>query len=166
MVWKAPADQERDSQDVVEKHVYGSLSFTSTGAQVSVNGNGTTDTEIPVLHTGQLHNLAANTDAEVFVIGNGSDTTLKMAIVTGPRDKQYQSNPGESWGQDPIDPKTRVGYTPNGVRWAADPDLKKTIAEALTGMFEIDIKNNCIYFRCPVIFQIAPTVGTPPPFKK
>lgn len=163
MVWKAPADQERDAQDVVEKHVYSDISFGDTGAYVSINGNATADTDVPVLHTGQLHNLPKGTDAEVFVLGNGSDTGLKMAIVTGPRDKQYHSQEGESWGQDPLDPTNRVGYTKNGVRLAAD---NKTIAEALTGMFEIDVVNNKIYFRCPVIFEFAPVTAVPPPFKK
>lgn len=162
MVWKAPSDLERDSQDVIEKHVYSELEITDTGAQVSVKGNDTEDSKVPVLVTGQLHNLQKDTNAEVFILGNGSDTSLKIAVITGPRDKQYKSNAGESWGQDPTNPDERVGYTENGVRWAS----KKSIAEYLTGMIEIDTKNNVIYFRCPVIFQIQPTVGPTPPYRK
>lgn len=163
MAWKIGADWERDAQDVVEKHVFHTLEITDTGAQVSVKGNDTADVQVPVLVTGQIHHMQDDTNAEVFIIGGGSDTDLKMAVVTGPRDKHYKSAKGESWGQDPMDPQARLGYTPNGVRLAAQ---NKTIAEYLTGMFEIDVKNNVIYFRCPVIFKIPPTVGDPPPYKK
>ena len=162
MVWKLGADEERNAQDVAEKHVFTSLTPTATGAKETVSGNATGDMDVPVLVTGQIHNMPDNTNAEVFILGNGSDTGLKMAVVTGPRDKQYQSKKSESWGQDPLDPNARVGYTPNGVRFAAE---KKTIAEALTGMFEIDVANQIIYFRVPVHFKIPPVVVDPPAFK-
>lgn len=169
MVWQAPSDPERNAQDVIERHVYSELTITSTGAKVSINGNGTQDVDVPVLFLGQLHNMPKDTNAEVHIIGNGSDTDLKYALVTGPRDKHYKSKVGESWGQNPLDPKSRVGYTPNGVRLAANTD-KQTIAEWSTGMFEIDVANNKIYCRVPVYFgDIYATVHDPasiPAFKQ
>ncbi len=152
MVWKIGSDLEREAQDHIERHVYHQLTVTSTGAKVSVKGNGTQDIDVPVLFVGQLHNLQQDTNAEVHLIGNGADTDLKYAIITGPRDKHYQSNPGESWGQNPVDPKSRVGYTPNGVRFAAN-ESGQTIAEWSQGMFEVDVANKKIYFRVPVYFQ-------------
>jgi hypothetical protein len=167
MVWKLGADQERDSQDHVERHVYSELEVTATGAKVIVKGNGSQDLDIPVLFLGQLHNMKKDTNAEVHLIGNGADTDLKYALVTGPRDKHYKSNPGESWGQDPVNPDARVGYTPNGVRLAGD----KTIAEWSMGMIEIDVKNKMVYFRVPVKFKetIYATVEAkqdPPAYQK
>lgn len=168
MVWKLGADDERDAQDVIERHVYSELQVTDTGAKVLVKGNSTQDVDVPVLFLGQLHNMKKDTNAEVHLIGNGSDTDLKYAFVTGPRDKHYKSNPGESWGQDPVDPDARVGYTPNGVRLAGK---EKTIAEWSEGMFEIDVKNKMVYFRVPVKFKetIYATVEAkqdPPTFKQ
>jgi hypothetical protein len=137
---------------------------------VSVSGNGTQDIDVPVLFLGQLHNMPQDTNAEVHLIGNGSDTDLKYAFVTGPRDKHYKSNPGESWGQNPLDPDSRVGYTPNGVRLAANAS-GQTIAEWSMGMIEIDVKNKCVYFRVPVKFgeTVYATVEAPtsiPAFKQ
>lgn len=166
MVWKTGADEERDAQDHVERHVYNQLTITNTGAKVTINGNGTTDTDVPVLFMGQLHNMPPGTNAEVHLLGNGADTDLKYALVTGPRDKHYKSNPGESWGQDPLDPLSRVGYTPNGVRLAAN-SKSGTIAEFLMGMFEIDVPNKTVYFRVPVKFahpiyaKVEPPVPVP-----
>jgi hypothetical protein len=127
MVWKVGSDQERDGQDHIERHVYNQLTITDTGAMVQVDGNGTGDVGVPVIFAGQLHNMPKGTNAEVYVLGNGSDTDMKLAIVSGPRDKHYKSNVGESWGQNPLDPTMRVGYTPNGTRLSAD---NATIAEA------------------------------------
>ena len=168
MVWKVGADEERDAQDVVERHVYSELEVTSTGAKVHIKGNGTEDVDVPVVFLGQLHNMKKDTNAEVHLIGNGSDTDLKLAFVTGPRDKHYKSKPGESWGQDPVDPDTRHGYTPNGFRMAAKD---KTIAEWSAGMFEIDVKNKMVYFRVPVkfgdtIYADVQQKQTPPDFKQ
>lgn len=169
MVWKIGADEERDAQDHVERHVYTSLEVTDTGAKVSIKGNGTEDVDVPVIFIGQLHNMPKNTNAEVHLLGNGADTDLKLAVVTGPRDKHYKSKPGESWGQNPLDPKSRVGYTPNGVRLAANTD-KQTIAEWSSGMFEIDVANSKVYCRVPVYFgDIYATVHDPqsiPAFKQ
>lgn len=168
MVWKLGADIERDNQDHIERHVYHELTVTDTGAKVTVKGNSTQDVDVPVLFLGQLHNLKSDTNAEVHLIGNGADTDLKYALVTGPRDKHYKSKPGESWGQDPVDPDARVGYTPNGVRHAAKD---KTIAEWSKGMFECDVKNGKFYFRVPVYFKetVFATVQSPqdvPEFKQ
>lgn len=150
MVWKLGADEERDAQDHIERHVYSELQVTDTGAKVTINGNSTQDMDVPVLFLGQLHNMPKDTDAEVHILGNGADTDLKYALVTGPRDKHYKSNPGESWGQNPLDPTMRVGYTSNGTRLSAD---NNTIAEHSMGMFEIDVKNKVCYFRVPVKFK-------------
>lgn len=165
MVWKTGADQERDAQDVVERHVYSELSFDAGGAKVHIKGNGTEDVDVPVLFVGQLHNLPKDTDAEVHLVGNGSDTDLKLAFITGPRDKHYKSKAGESWGQDPLDPDVRHGYTPNGLRFAAKGG--KTIAEWSMGLIEVDVDNKLIYFRGDVksdkIFHIEVQAKQPPP---
>lgn len=168
MVWKLGADEERDAQDHIERHVFNQMTITATGAKVTISGNGTQDLDVPVLFAGQLHNMPKDTNAEVHLVGNGADTDLKYALVTGPRDKHYMSNVGESWGQNPLDPTMRVGYTSNGTRLAAD---NNTIAEHSAGMFEIDVKNKKIYCRVPVIFgdTIFATVQPqqqPPTFKK
>lgn len=152
MVWKLGADTERDAQDHIERHVYHELTVTDTGAKVTVKGNVTQDVDVPVLFLGQLHNMDKDTNAEVHLIGNGADTDMKYAFVTGPRDKHYKSKPGESWGQNPVDPASRVGYTPNGVRLAAN-EQGQTIAEWSMGMFEIDVQKKEIYFRVPVKFK-------------
>lgn len=157
------ADLNRNAQDSTERHGFQSFTHTPTGAYVKVKGNATVDDEVPVLALGgTLHNLSDNADAEVILIGGGDDTTAKFAIINGPRDKQYQSKKGQSWTQNPMDPKEKIGHTAKGVRLSSD----KTIAEFSEGAFEIDVKNKKIYTRWEVIHKIAPVVANPPDFEK
>lgn len=157
--FKDGADVVREGQDSTERHVFKELKFGDGGATVSVEGNDTADGDCVVLSLGGvIHHLKPGTDAEVVLIGGGDDTNAKFALITGPRDKQYKSKPGQSWGQNPTDPNERVGYTDKGVRFASS----KSIAD-MNGLFEI--KDGKVYFRGDVVMAKPPTIGTPPAFE-
>lgn len=152
-------DLTREAQDSIERHGFKEVKFGDGGATVSVEGNGTADNDCVVLSLGGvIHHLKPGTDAEVILIGNGDDTNGKFALITGPRDKQYKSKPGQSWGQNPTDPNERVGYTEKGVRFAS----AKSIAD-MNGLFEI--RDGKIYVRCEMVMVQPPTIGTPPAFE-
>jgi hypothetical protein len=157
-------DVVRDGQDSTERHVYKKLTISSKGASVTVKGNDTEDEDVPVLAIGGfLPNLPEDTDAEIILLGAGNDTTAKMAIITPPRDKIYESKPGQSWGQNPLDKNERMGYTEKGVRVAS-----KSFA-TWNGTMEVIEQGGqkIIYLRADQIISNVPiTIGTPPGFER
>lgn len=97
-------DRDMDMQDGIERHVWGSQTYNSDyGWLIKVKGTGTEDEEAVVLHGTMGFHLADNTDTEVFTIAGSSDTTLKFAIPTIPRNKQRQWKEGHGGVQNPLD---------------------------------------------------------------
>ncbi|QIW87523.1 baseplate protein [Agrobacterium phage OLIVR4] len=81
-------ERNRDTQDGFERHLFKRIDHTDTGAFVSVEGSGTSEEDVPVMNTGYGFSLEDDTEAEVFLLGDGSDASNKFAIPTLPRNKQ------------------------------------------------------------------------------
>ncbi|ATQ67917.1 MULTISPECIES: hypothetical protein [Methylosinus] len=151
------SDAVRDGQDSTERHTFNEMTFGSGGATVAVKGNGTEDDDCVVLALGgAIMHLPKGTNAEVILLSGGGDNNAKFALVVGPRDKQYASQPGEAWTQDPMDPNKRIGFTANGVRIVGTQS--GTIAIGDNGAVEVDKDGNVwlrgqVYVERPIIQQ-------------
>lgn len=158
--FKDMSDAFRDGQDSTERHSFHEMTFGPAGATVAVKGNGTEDDDCVVLALGgAIMHLPKGTNAEVILLSGGDDTNAKFALVVGPRDKQYASQPGETWQQDPLDPHKRVGFTANGVRIVGTQS--GTIAIGDNGAVEVDRDGNVwlrgqVYVEQPIIQQTRP----------
>jgi hypothetical protein len=108
------ADRNRDLQDFFERHVFSEVEYTDTGAIIKVKGNGTED-EAVVINLGTGFNLEKDSNAEVMLLASGSDTGLKLALMTIPRDKQVKWEPGTGGIQNPTDPEKRIQFDEDGV---------------------------------------------------
>jgi hypothetical protein len=101
------AGRNRDMQDTFERHVFSELEFTDTGVVIRVKGNGTEDEAI-VLNLGYGFNLPKDSDTEVILATSGSDTGLKLALVSIPRNKQRKWKENAGGIQNPTDPEKAV----------------------------------------------------------
>lgn len=99
--------RNRDMQDSFERHVFSEFEFTDTGVIVRVKGNGTEDEAI-VLNIGYGFNLPKDSDTEIMLVPSGSDTNMKLAIATIPRDKQRKWKENAGGIQNPTDPDKAV----------------------------------------------------------
>jgi hypothetical protein len=137
------SERNRDQQDGVERHVWGKLEHFNTGATIKVRGNGTVDEEAIVLNTGVGYNYPENTNTEVFLLASGSDTNLKFALVTIPRDKQRPWAEGTGGIQHPTDPNRAMEF-----------NSKRTWLEDGTYAFgrggEIELKDGKLYVRADI----------------
>jgi len=97
--------RSKDVQDGIERHVYGEQSYESDGGSIiKVKGTDSEDQEAIELNIGGSHfKLKKDSDAEVFLMASSSDTTLKMAVVTIPHDKQRRWPENEGGIQHPTD---------------------------------------------------------------
>jgi hypothetical protein len=98
-------ERSRDMQDGTERHVFGEQQYVEgAGSIVKVKGTDTEDEEATVLNIGGVSfNLPKDSDTEVMLLSSSSDTTLKMAILTIPRDKQRRWGEGAGGVQHPTD---------------------------------------------------------------
>jgi hypothetical protein len=96
-------ERSRDVQDGIERHVWGEQEYTGQGSVIKVNGTDTKDEEAPVLNNGTSFNLKKDHNSEVMLLSSGSDTTLKMAVLTIPRDKQRRWRENTGGVQHPTD---------------------------------------------------------------
>src|SRR5215510_9372306 len=89
-------ERTRDIQDHLERHVWGEQKYTGKGSIIKVRGTDTNDEETAVLNiAGNSFNLPKNSNTEVILLSGGSDTTLKLAVLTIPRDKQRRWQEGD-----------------------------------------------------------------------
>ncbi len=171
---KSGADVLRESQDSTERHQYDQVKFGEGGATVGVKGNGTEDDDNVVLSIGgTIMNLPKGTNAEVFLLSGGDDTNVKFAVVVGPRDKQYKSQPGETWSQNPMNPEQRAGYDKEGYQVVSDAVARttakgnvrvtseKSIGLGKTGALEVRADGNH-YLRGNWFSERPITIGTAP----
>lgn len=107
--------RSRDQQDGAERHVWGQQTYVDgAGSVVSVRGTDTLDEDAPVLNMGYSFNLPQNSNAEVFLVSMGSDTNLKMALLTIPRDKQRKWPEGAGGIQHPTNPDQFIEVNDEG----------------------------------------------------
>jgi hypothetical protein len=101
-----------DVQDGIERHVYSELKYEDAGAIIKVKGTDTEDEEAMVLNiAGVSFKLKKDSDTEVFLLGSSSDTHLKMAVMTIPKDKQRRWPEGEGGIQHPTDQEFSLHFS-------------------------------------------------------
>ncbi|MEY9493757.1 hypothetical protein [Bradyrhizobium elkanii] len=105
-------ERSRDVQDGVERHVWGEQKYNGKGSHIKVRGTDTEDQEAAVLNiAGVSFNLPKNTNTEVFLLASSSDTNLKVAVLTIPRDKQRRWKEGDGGVQHPTDPEFALDFS-------------------------------------------------------
>jgi hypothetical protein len=130
-------ERNRDIQDGIERHVWGQQEYLDkAGSIIKVRGTDTEDQEAPVLNNGTSFNLKKDHNTEVFLLASSSDTTLKMAIPTIPRDKQRRWPEGEGGIQHPTDPEASLHFSDKLAHLT-----KNKFAVGENGEFEVKEKN-------------------------
>jgi hypothetical protein len=106
-------ERSRDVQDGTERHVWSKQEFISNaGSIIKVRGTDTNDEEAAVLNIGGVSfNLKKDANAEVFLLASSSDTNLKVAVLTIPRDKQRRWQEGDGGVQHPTDPEFALDFS-------------------------------------------------------
>lgn len=135
-------ERSRDVQDGTERHVWGQQEYqNSAGSIIKVRGTDTNDEEAAVLNIGGVSfNLPKDSNAEVFLLASSSDTTLKMAVLTIPKDKQRRWKEGDGGVQHPTDPEFAL-------------DFSNTLAHITKNLFgvgkdgEFEVRKKEIYAR-------------------
>jgi hypothetical protein len=134
------AATKRDNQDGIERHVWGELEHRKAGAIIKVRGTDTRDEEAVVINTGYNFNLSRDANAEVFLLASSSDTQMKFALLTLPRDKQHRWGEGEGGVQNPTDAAKRLEFN------ARRTHVTQTeFAVGDSGAFEVDGSGNAIF---------------------
>ena len=89
-------ERSRDVQDGTERHVWGKQEYIkNAGSIIKVRGTDTEDQEAGVLNIGGVSfNVKEKFNTEVMLLASSSDTTLKMALLTIPKDKQRRWEEG------------------------------------------------------------------------
>lgn len=101
-----------DVQDHHERHIWGEKEYISAGSIIKVKGTDTEDEEAAVLNiAGADFKLPKDSDSEVILLASSSDTNLKMAIQTIPRDKQRRWKEGDGGIQHPTDPEFALDFS-------------------------------------------------------
>lgn len=105
-------ERTRDMQDGIERHIYGEQEYIDgAGSIIKVNGTDTEDEEAAVLNIGGVSfNLSKGTNTEVMLLSGGSDTNLKFAILTIPRDKQRKWAENTGGIQHPTNPDRCIEF--------------------------------------------------------
>jgi len=138
--------RNRDMQDLFERMVFGKLTHLDTGAVVTLRGNGTQDEEVVVLNIGQSMNLPENFNTEVLVLASGSDTNLKFALLTIPRDKQRPWKEGTGGIQNPTDPDKAIEFNDKRTHVT-----ENNFAVGDSGIFEV--KDGKVYIRAELVVE-------------
>ena len=122
----------RDSQDHWEMQLWGKVEYTNNGAYMRVRGNGTNEVDVAVLNVGFGMNLPENSDAEVALVGMGSDPNNKMVLQTIPFANQRQWKEKTSGIQAATDKGRALEFNEKRA-WLED----LAIALGRTGLIEI-----------------------------
>ena len=104
-------ERSRDVQDGTERHVWSELKYESAGAIIKVKGTDTEDQEATVVNMGSSFKLKKDTDSEVFLLASSSDTNLKQAILSIPKDKQRRWPENEGGIQHPTDQEFSLHFS-------------------------------------------------------
>ena len=137
-------ESHRDQQDHIERHVWSEQKYVKgAGSIIKVRGTDTKDEEtaVTVVGSGTSFNLKKDHNAEVFELSGGADTTLKLAILTIPKDKQRKWKEEHGGVQNPLDNEWALDFGKEKAHVT-----KKEFAVGKDGEFEIDKSKN-VYFR-------------------
>jgi hypothetical protein len=98
-------------QDGHERHVWGKKEYIEAGSIIKVKGTDTEDQEANVMVFGAADfKLKEDTDSEVILFASSSDTQMKFAMLTIPRDKQRRWPDDEGGIQHPLDPEFALHF--------------------------------------------------------
>jgi phage baseplate assembly protein gpV len=146
------AERSRDIQDGFERHVLDKIAFDKkAGHSVTVKGTGTQDDDAPMLVGNVGFKLKNGTNAEVFLLSGGSDTNMKFALVTIPRDKQREWKEGRGGVQNPMDPTHALEFK--------DGNLHLTKGTFTVGNGTIEVTDGKINIRSDVTITGKLTVN-------
>jgi hypothetical protein len=132
-------DRSRDVQDGTERHVWGKQEYMkNAGSIIKVRGTDTEDQEAAVLNIGGVSfNVKEKFNTEVMLLASSSDTTLKMALLTIPKDKQRRWLEGHGGVQHPTDDTFALDFSDdNGAQIT-----KNKFAVGQNGELQVDEKN-------------------------
>jgi hypothetical protein len=105
-------DRSHDVTDGIERHVFSEQEYLKeAGSIVKVKGTDSEDQEAPVLVGSVSFNLKKDHNTEVFLLASSSDTTLKMAVMTIPKDKQRRWEEGSGGVQHPTDAEFALDFS-------------------------------------------------------
>jgi len=135
-------ERSRDVNDGTERHVWGKQEYIKgAGSIIKVRGTDTEDQEAAVLVVGGVSfNVKEKFNTEVMLLSSSSDTTLKMALLTIPKDKQRRWMEGHGGVQHPTDDTFALDFSDNMAHLT-----KEKFGVGEKGQFEV--KGNESYFR-------------------
>lgn len=132
-------ERSRDMNDGTERHVWGKQEYIEkAGSIIKVRGTDTEDQEAAVLNIGGVSfNVKEKFNTEVMLLSSSSDTTLKMALLTIPKDKQRRWMEGHGGVQHPTDDTFALDFSDeNGAQIT-----KNKFAVGEKGELQVDEKN-------------------------
>jgi hypothetical protein len=99
--------------DGTERHVWVKQEYIKgAGSIIKVEGTDTEDQEAAVLNIGGVSfNVKEKFDTEVMLLSSSADTTLKMALLTIPKDKQRRWMEGHGGVQHPTDDEFALDFS-------------------------------------------------------
>jgi len=135
-------ERSRDINDGTERHVWGKQEYIKkNGSIIKVRGTDTEDQEAAVLVIGGVSfNVKEKFNTEVMLLASSSDTTLKMALLTIPKDKQRRWMEGHGGVQHPTDDTFALDFSDNLAHIT-----KNKFAVGEKGEFEV--KEDKVYIR-------------------
>jgi hypothetical protein len=135
-----------DVQDGLERHVWGEKEYTDAGSIMKVKGTDSEDLEAPVMNGSADFKLKKDSDSEVILLSSSSDTNLKFAVQTIPRDKQRRWPEGEGGIQHPTDPEFSLHFSDKMAHIT-----KNKFAVGEKG--ELEVKGGDVYIRGRLIVE-------------
>jgi hypothetical protein len=136
------------SQDAGEIGVYGKVTYEPYPL-ITVRGNDTEDKECEIAFVGGCSfKLPKDANCEILMISTGDDTTLKMALLTPPKDKQRRWKEDTGGIQHPTDPEHALEFNKTRAHL-----LKDQFAVGKEGIFEIKDKGTVFFRADKVVFQ-------------
>jgi hypothetical protein len=137
-----------NGQDGNEMGVYSHITYEPYPL-IKVRGNDTEDKECEVAFVGSCaFKLPKDANCEILMISTGDDTTLKVAVLTPPKDKQRRWKEDTGGIQHPTDPEHALEFNKTRAHL-----LKDQFAVGKDGIFEIK-DNKTVFFRADkVVFQ-------------
>ncbi|MBO4228390.1 hypothetical protein [Bradyrhizobium neotropicale] len=135
-------ERSRDVQDGTERHVWGKQEYIkSAGSIIKVRGTDTEDQGAAVLVIGGVSfNVKEKFNTEVMLLSSSSDTQLKMALLTIPKDKQRRWMEGHGGVQHPTDDEFALDFSDKIAHLT-----KNKLGVGENGEFEVKGKES--YFR-------------------
>lgn len=146
--------RNRDQQDGTETHLWNEIEYVKdNGAVLKVKGTGTEDEEVTLANFGYGFNVPTDTDLEVTVVSDGSDTNNKYGMPQIPHASQRAWKENTGGIQNPLDGTKAVEFSPNGTHIR---DALVALSEA--GILTVDDGGN-VYIRGALHVQGAINAG-------